>query len=210
MLRTILIKKLLLATLFLVGILNASAQFRSGLILGGGIGSISNVDLSHNDIMGEIIQANGTGSVDYKFNAAVGYKFRFEPQAKPFFYDVDMYVGMKKYTYEYFAKSMPDDPIPYFYGNSGDINLLYTSLHLSWNYKINKGLYAGAGIAPLFYFNKETAKKFDASLLTKIGYDFKFIEIAAGYNVGLFNTLKPEYFASGRLNDWQIQLFIPF
>lgn len=185
------------------------AQFKSGLIISGGKGNLSNVQPGSNDIMKEIFQNNGTGTTNYKFNIAVGYKFRIEPQSKPFFYDLDIYIGMKSYTYEYTAEKMQDSTL-YFYGNSGNINLYYTSLKMSWNYKIIKGLYAGAGIEPTIYLNNDSSRKFDIPLSTQIGYNFKYVEVIAGYKLGLFNTLPSGHFESGRFNDWQIQVFIPF
>lgn len=203
MLRTILIKKLLLATLFLVGILNASAQFRSGLIANGGKGSLHGVKY-----LSSYTDTEFSRVLDYKFDLAVGYKFRISPQSKPHFYDIDFSVGVKQIQYIEYPNGDYIPP-PVLSINNTYINF---SLAPSWNYNIFKRLYVGGGIEPSLYYisGDDSGYKFDLPIAARTGYSLGFADIAFSYKLGLLNTMDSNYFSSGRFNNWQIQLFIPF
>jgi hypothetical protein len=189
-------------------------QFKHGLILGGGGGNLNGVVFSFEKYPEYINEKSGTDIEysDYKFNASFGYKFRIDNDKRPFFVDMDLNVGMKKYKYAY-QHLMKDEESGYsmYSGFSGNINVLFTSLNVVFNYKIYKGLYAGAGVAPSLYFDSNNSVKYapDLSLTAKAGYDLKFMGISFDYRYGLLNTLN-DFFRKGRMNDWQVQLFIPF
>ena len=209
-------KKTFLVFIFLVCVYGASAQFKSGMIISGGKGSLSNMKLSD-----EIINKSEVPfwlSRDYKFNAALGYKFRFQPKTMRFFYDIDLHLGVRQIKFEYSNfhyqynedGSLNWDSDTETYGASVSESCYYFSINPSWNYRIIKGLHAGVGIEPTFYSIDFDKFKFDTPLTARIGYDFRFIDVAFIYKVGLFNTMDPDYLSSGRFDDWQIQVFIPF
>ncbi|MDR1762579.1 MAG: hypothetical protein LBR64_01300 [Dysgonamonadaceae bacterium] len=207
--------KICFLLLLFFGSFPLSAQSKNGLILGGGTGNISNV--SETGKLKEILDLGGTKTFDYKFNFAIGYKFRIQPEKKSFFYDLDLYAGMKRINWDYkvldnyfeYGKDNPyGDDVKTLGSRSDDFNY-YFSLNASYNYNIYKNLHIGAGLEPTMYF--ESGWKFDSSLTFRVGYDFKYVDIAIGYKVGLLNPLKQkDAFLSGNLNDLQIQLFIPF
>jgi hypothetical protein len=183
---------------------SASAQkFEHGLILGGGGGSLSNVKFA-----GDVTSVPVS---EYKFNIALGYKFRLNCKTKPFFYDFDLSVGMKKHNYSIWKNAGNPGDI-FIVGKSSKSPFLYTSLNTTFNYKIYKGLYAGAGVEPAIYTHDDPKEfLFDIPLTAKIGYDLKFAGLSFGYKCGLLNPLKADHnITKGRMNDWQFQLFIPF
>jgi hypothetical protein len=62
-----------------------------------------------------------------------------------------------------------------------------------------------------FYDLGETAEnRFDVPVAGKIGYNMKHVELALVYKKGTMNSLKTYHFERGKLNDWQLQLFILF
>ncbi|MDR1406483.1 MAG: hypothetical protein LBJ23_00370 [Tannerella sp.] len=84
----------------------------------------------------------------------------------------------------------------------------------TFNYKVYDGWYAGIGIEPTYYMvlqSGETAfSKFDIPLTARVGYDFKYMDVSFNYTHGLCDIMNPDYYSSGKIRRWQIQLFIPF
>ncbi|GHV21911.1 hypothetical protein FACS189428_3100 [Clostridia bacterium] len=191
------------------------SQFRSGLILGGGINHPWNGKLNTNlPMVQELLEWNTNCEFfTYSgYNASLGYKFRLEPKPNSFFYDIDLFLGFKSYGDAYYYD---------YYDSSGSYRMrshderksdFYTSLNLSANYRINKRFYAGAGLEPTVYnMNHEGFKRsFDMPVTSKIGVDLKYVELALSYKIGFLNTLDSRYHKSLNLNDLQLQLFIPF
>lgn len=200
---------LLIAFIFCI---SSSFSQKHGLIVGGGIGNVT-YQLQPSSKAQELLNMGGTGSTDYQFNGFLGYRYRVEPDRKPFFYDLDVYVGLKRFDYDYWYESYNNETNTGVYsGTNGEETYYYLALSPSFNYHIISGLNAGIGVEPTFYYRDENDPnfKFDIPLTAKIGYDFGLLEIAIAYKLGLCNTLKSDVFESGRLYDWQASVFIPF
>jgi len=219
-------KKKLFVLLFLFSALYGYSQIKSGIVIGGGMGSISNVAFPDGPYIGldGIAVANMQWSYKYKFDVSIGYRFRVEPQNKPFFYDIDVNVGLKRlntaYTGGFFELPKPEDAsneVEKEYGYSdGNFQHIYYSFSVNptWNYRIIRGLYAGAGIEPTLYAKEDTQSdekwKFDLPLTAKIGYDLKFIDLSISYKHGLFDTMEHRYLNPAKFRNWQLSVFIPF
>ena len=213
--------------IFLLFALHGYSQIKSGIIIGGGKGSISNVVFpdEYTTIDGTPIE-NLQWSYQYNFDIALGYKFRYETQNKPFFYDLDIYLGLKRFTTDFtgtFDANLPeiesndDDEIIYYQGEaSGHFQHIYYSFSVnpSLNYRLIKGLYAGVGIEPTLYNKDDASKgekwKFDLPLTAKIGYDLKFIDFSVNYKHGIFDTMESKYLNPAKFRNWQLSVFIPF
>jgi hypothetical protein len=195
---------------------NAQIELRHGLILGGGKGSLCDVNYIQKGFGFE--KATDvkitSASSSYKYNASAGYRFRMENRNKnKLFYDLDLSFAIKGGNYNMEGTFVDENgDIWTFQDMPSSFSFIGFSIGFSAGYKIYKGLYAGAGIEPTCYFHtfQRFIKIFDAPPVGKLGYDFKYFDIAAVYRNGLFNALKSDHFSKGRINDWQIQLFIPF
>jgi hypothetical protein len=199
---------------------NASAQevdVKSGLLIGAGAGNVFNM---------EHAKAWTWRPNELKYNnpdVNLGYRFRLQPVQKPFFYDLDLVLGLKRYTYWEYAK--PEESTPHFERNYYNAQLAF---NLSMNYRFYDKWYAGVGIAPTlnrvsaagstsgYGINTAAALpsaaiKFDMPITAKVGYSFKHFDVAFQYNYGLFNVANdPLYLSKAKTRNWQIQLFIPF
>ena len=220
-------KKLFAVAVLLLSALYGYGQIKSGIIVGGGKGSLSNVVFpdEYTTLSGIYIE-DLQWSYKYLFDAAIGYKFRLEPQNKPFFYDLDLNIGLKRFNTGLigtFETEIPmedsnEEEIEYYRGNSyGHFQQIYYSFSVNptWNYRLLKGLYAGVGIEPTLYFIDSADLsgeewKFDLPLTAKIGYDLKFIDFSIHYKHGLFDTMDPMYLGPAKFRNWQLSVFIPF
>jgi hypothetical protein len=189
----------------------AQIKVKSGLLLGGGKGSLCDVNMKGRAT--DFVEITSTNS-SYKYNAMIDYKLRMEnTNENKWFYDMDLGFALKGINFEEKGTYVDEDgntfPVAV---RSGSYSLASFSIGLSANYKIVKGLYAGIGIEPTCYFHDLTQyiKIFDAPLIGKLGYDFKYFDIAVVYKKGLLNALQSDNFSKGRINDLQLQLFIPF
>jgi hypothetical protein len=135
----------------------------------------------------------------------LGYKLRIKPQHQKSFFDVDLNLGVKNVKYR--ATWLTDELNK---GHSSNISYNHISLSLSYNYKIYKGLYVGAGVEPSLYFFYPDKRDFDVPVFVKIGYEFKKVDISVAYKKGLTEMLKDENVKGGKLNDLQTQMFISF
>ena len=191
----------------------AQVEFRSGLILSGGVSHIWNKKLDADSELINAIFEIYEGDVKFTSysgrNAALGYKFRLEPKSNRFFYDIDYFLGFKKYDDGYLYKLseyMPDVWAPYKQKHFS----FYTSLNPSANYRINNYFYAGVGLEPTIYSGSFAKNGFDMPFTTKMGVNLKYVELAISYKIGFLSGMKSEYFKSLNLNDLQLQLYIPF
>jgi hypothetical protein len=189
----------------------AQSQIISGLMIGGGKGTISDIKIKN--------PADMAGLGEKKWDMAVGYKFRLPPSQKRYFYDMDITLGFKRVQYDCYKDYWPNfsfesRPLP-----SAKVknNYFQISVNPTWNYTLFQGWYAGAGIEPTFYlvsnpnkYQQKDSYSYDMPLTAKFGYDFKYVDIAVGYKYGLCNTLNTNDFSSGKFRNWQIQVFIPF
>jgi hypothetical protein len=199
------------------------------MIFAGGSGYLSNPEESDyvqgimtNPKEGDYVQEIMTKSSKYKFNIAIGYKFRIQPQNKSYFLDMDLYAGLKRFEYgfSHYGEEIREDGFIIFHneGSHTSGTYYYFAINPTYNYKVYKNLYFGAGIEPTLYFTGIDKDKwrFDIPPTLQIGYDFKYLGIAVGYKVGILDIIKSKnkdsrsYLKAGDLNDLQIQLFIPF
>jgi hypothetical protein len=205
--------------LFLFSTLYSYSQFKSGFIIGGGKGSISDVVLKDEDLSW-LSNANMQQNYKYKFDVTIGYKFRIAPQNRPFFYDLDLYFGLRRFNTGYIITGE-------FINDFNEliiVNQTYHKQHIyhsfslnpSWNYRLVKGLYAGAGIEPTVYCiwgNNSVyffRLKFDLPLTAKVGYDLKFIDFSISYKHGFFDTMDYSYLKPAKFRNLQLSIFIPF
>jgi len=209
--------------LFLLSAFYGYSQVKSGIIFSGGKGSLSNVVFPDRYVINDdILCENMQWNYEYKFDVRIGYKIRLEPQSKPFFYDIDLNVGLKRFntnftgTYNvYIPKDNSNEEENVVGFSSGNFGHTYYSLSVnpSWNYRLIRGLYAGAGIEPTWYKGDIPGSKkwkFDLPLTAKVGYDLKFIDFSISYKYGLFDAIQSEYLKSAKSRNWQISVFIPF
>jgi hypothetical protein len=189
----------------------AQIELRHGLLTGGGKGTFTGAEYRVDDWEGitKIVSAESR----YKYSALLGYKFRISPVNGKSFFDADLTFGEKKIRY----LIMPD----WESWESGDFsvygeNRSYSiSLALSYGYRLHKGLYIGAGVEPAYRYRTEGTyplykNRFDAPLFAKLGYDFGFIDLSFSYKMGMTKMHENDYMKGGKINDWQLQLFIPF
>ena len=214
-------KKIILLFFILISTDSTFAKLKSGLLISGGtFGSISNVASGDDLFVNEILSLGGGFSSKYHFNAALGYKFKLE-SAQAHFYDIDWFIGMKKFSCDFtYYEMTPNDPInPYIFKGKSIENFYYfTSIAFSYNYKFTDKIYLGIGIEPTIYFFENEYEepgriyswKFDVPLSMRIGYNWSFIGVALNYKIGLANPLASMDFRSGNINEFQLQLFIPF
>jgi len=206
--------------LFLFSSLYGYGQFKSGFILSGGKGSISNVVF-----IDPYADLEKTVNIEqqyckYKFDATLGYKFRIAPQNKPVFYDIDLYVGLRRFNTGFTANGeiFPSNGDSYELVNEEwhkQHDYLSFSLNPSWNYRLVKGLYAGVGIEPTMYRYRSSMYmykrwKFDLPLTAKIGYYLKFIDFSVSYKHGFFDTMNHNVLEPAKFRNWQLSVFIPF
>jgi hypothetical protein len=203
--------------------LYAQTNIKSGLLLGGGRISSTYDDRAKITFKDKV-------EVNPKFDVGIGYRFRLQPENKKFFVDLDLLAGLRKIESSFYRNyyGEAEDVVAGIRGDiSSQINHSYIqfSFNPTFNYNFFDGWYAGLGIEPMFYTaspRKITNKQddgfdyhkkfsgFDVPLTAKLGYDFKFMDVAIGYKYGLLDVLTPVYFNSGKVRAWQLQVFIPF
>lgn len=205
-------KLLFVSVIFIMATaLEAQEKTKSGLLIGGGKGFLSN-RLTSNI---EYFESN------YKYNISIGYRFRVYPTTKPsLFLDLDANLGAKSwYTYaKEYNKYNPDELTnPYSYSPilaSMKSIYFFSSVASTINYTLYKRLSLGIGLEPTYFFFTSDEKKirnFDLPAVAKIGYNFRFLEIGLTYKHGLMKVLQDkQYLLSGQFRDWQISIWIPF
>ncbi|MDR0430753.1 MAG: hypothetical protein LBH58_09790 [Tannerellaceae bacterium] len=196
------IKFLVLLAVFCMAPALSQAQTESGIVVGGGIGSL------RADINPSFVGTGIVNKIDYKAAFSAGYRFRLHPlAASPLFLDLDAALGLKLWHSDYGQSSLEPSQYEvssqyYFVAASGMVG-----------YPLYKGLRVAAGIEPTYYFrqNGEDSKNsFDIPLAGKIAYNFKIVEIGVSYKHGLMNVVKTGHIDSGKFRDWQLSVWIPF
>lgn len=196
----------------------AQMELIHGPLAGVGKGSISGAKYAVSDNVWQGITKIGLAESRYKYNALLGYKFRIKPLNGKSFFDMDLTFGEKKTGYliqpdltELWESLQPGTKVSFIYGENRSYGI---SLALGYSYRLYRGLYVGAGIAPGYRYRTEGTRplfknKFDAPLFVKAGYDFGFMDISFSYWMGMTNMLENDYIKGGKVNDWQMQLFVP-
>lgn len=189
---------LVVSGMFLAGAANAQTELKHGLLVGVGHGNVHNLKFQY-DVGDKYL-----GTRQYNVNASLGYRLRFMPQ-KPFFYDLDLNLGMRSARNDY-----PTDASGTSYISDDDARFLL-SLNASFNYKIVNGLSLGVGVEPTYYLHTLGDRKFDVPLTGKVSYDFRRFGLSFVYKHGMTDVMRrANCFKSGKMSDWQVQLFVPF
>lgn len=177
----------------------AQRQTKSGIVISMGSGSLkTNVNSSF----------QGNSEADYKSNFSIGYRFRIQPLTiYPLFLDLDANLGMKSWHSSYGISLI--EPPKY----EASSQYYFVSASGTLNYPVYKGLSIGAGFEPTYYFRQSgenSSVNFGIPVVGKIAYNFKFLELGLSYKYGLINTIKTDYMDSGKFQDWQLSVWIPF
>jgi hypothetical protein len=191
----------------------AQVKLKHGLLLGGGAGTVNYLKYTAGDDLWNGERTFDGFFTDYKYSGMLGYKFRIKPLNRKTFFDIDLIASTKRIDYSVSSKPVGEQPRDNFYIVDEDYTYNSASLALGYNYQTYKGLYVGAGIEPLYCYQRMgtmTFNKFDMPVFVKIGYELKFIDISVSCKKGITDMLKDEYVKNGRINDLQIQMFIPF
>lgn len=210
-------KKLLISFIAIVCVtLSVSAQLRTGLVLGGG--AWGNINAKAN---ASTLENMDIIDVNFKSSFMLGYRFRLHHNSMPGFLDLDANVGLKNWNSTYGSSdgygknAMEGDedynqPAPF---SGAKSNYLYTSISATTNYYVVKKLSLGVGVEPTVWISKsgeENSKTFDMPLVAKIGYDFNFLEVGLTYKHSFVNSVKSNHLDSGKFNDLQFSIWIPF
>ena len=189
-----------------------SQEINHGLVLGGGLGFINGLKYDVNGRIDNIIKEGGDGGFSRKGGIFIGYKLRMSHPQNAFFYDLDLLVGGRLMKYSYYLGKSPSPSANQFLP-SEQVALYSLSINPSINYRLWRGLYAGAGISPTLYYRraKDDRWVFDTSITPRLGYTFGKIDVALSYRWGLLNKLLDvDDFSGGRLSSLDAQLFISF
>ena len=191
----------------------ASAQTKSGILLGGGPWGGVNTNFS-TEMQAELSRYD----ITYKSNMMLGYRFRIPLYDIPAFMDIDAMIGLNNWNSAYKEKSSTPEPgdgpqydLPYNY--SAQNNYFYGAVGVTANYTLFNNFSAGLGVAPTYWFStsgEESSGKFDIPLVAKIGYNLKYFELGLSYKHGLMNSIKTDYIQSGNFRDVQLSIWIPF
>ncbi|MDR2148220.1 MAG: hypothetical protein LBE91_17380 [Tannerella sp.] len=184
---------------------------RHGLLLGGGKGYLSREIYTANKFNTNFEFVSGIGK--YKLNAMIGYKIRHTLSIDGLFFDTDFHVSVRSANIKIQYNSPQNGPS--ISGGIHDNDFIFCNavLGLTANYKIINNLYTGIGLEPTYCFyelGERSDELLDMPIVVKLGYDFKIFDVAFVYKKGLFNVMKSTFVDSGKMNDIQLQLFIPF
>ncbi|MDR2140010.1 MAG: hypothetical protein LBP50_10755 [Tannerella sp.] len=202
--------------------LYAQINVKSGLLVsGGGVSSTYDAAVK--------FSGNDRAELNPLLDAGIGYRFRLQPERQKFFVDLDLQAGLRRiqttYYQNWFNPETPETRGSW----SSQITHSYIRFSISptFNYRFYDGWYAGLGVEPEFYTASGSPIKgghtpeegidryrkfsgFDVPLTARLGYDFKYMDVAFGYKYGLLDVLTPVYFYGGKVRAWQVQVFIPF
>lgn len=201
------VKILLFSVLLcIVSSIQLSAQVSSGIIAGGGIG---NMDTKYQ----KFIPANKTGAKyegDYNYDLYLGYRFRIQQAATPFFYDLDARFGTMSITdvsYMGVSKTSIQEK------DMGNNQKYYFAIGTMANVKVFKGLSAGIGLEPTYYFAQQHRNKysprFDIPVVARIGYDFGNFEVSLSAKYGLIRNSLKGVLDSNRREALMLSVYIP-
>lgn len=192
----------------------SAQQLRKGILFGGG--SWGNIDAKANPVaIGKYKNIDNS----FKSSFMLGYRFRLQHFDMPAFLDLDAVVGLKNWESSYrngdqgyIPDNKPGDESQM--GSYGaKSNYVYTGISATANYYVYKKLSLGVGVEPNVWISKmgeDNSKTFDMPLVTKIGYDFKFIEVGLTYKHSFINSVKSSYLDSAKFNDLQVSIWVPF
>lgn len=195
-------KKLFLL-LFVILSANCMAQIRTGLLVGGGSGSIYNRSVDPNVDVNTAYPLSRF-STQYQFNTSIGYRFRLEPVQSRFFYDFDVLAGLKMIKF----KQLGDGGA--LISTEGSDIFPSVALAAFANYRIIQGAFVGIGVAPTCIIGPDKSM-FDIPVSAKVGYNFNNkIEFSFNYQYSMLNAFKTKEYTGGRFSEWSVSVFVPF
>lgn len=157
--------------------------------------------------------ANVTLPPKIKYSIALGYKLRFNKQNAKLFLDLDANTTLRKIQTSSVWYGTTEDNTLTGYAYSSNIYSLNLSLNPTVNYKFYEEWYIGAGLAPTLYYHTDghLSLDLDAPITAKIGFDFEYLDISFNYQYGINGKLQQQgYGQQGRINNWYVQVFLPF
>jgi len=195
-------KKVVFAFLFCInlcsGVFAQKAEIRSGVV--GGV--------SMNWLHSDYYPTTRVFLIpDKSVSFQVGYQFQFDFQ-KPWGIDAALLYGQRrcKVNEGYGAASNNQDKLP---GN-------YLALNGVFNYRVIPNLKLGVGVEPTIYFkNHDVAEfpvksAFDAPLVVKAAYSFKYFDVVLSYKHGFCNVMKDiPSINKSVTRDVQLSIFVP-
>lgn len=196
---------LMVFVLIFIGHSKMFAQNTSGILIGGGAGSMDthfekNIPLSQN---GNLF--DGT----YNYDLHVGYRYSLK-QSRLFFWNFDALFGLKRIDKSSF-RGYTDNGSFLNYADAGKNLNYYIAFSPSANVNVWKGLYLGVGVAPTCYFYQSRDKNwdFDLPVVAKVGYDFGIMSLEASFGYGLLKDSQVPMLKNNRKKEFQLSLYVP-
>jgi hypothetical protein len=190
---------------------SAQVYVRHGITAGAGAGWFRGIE-------SDLPAGSFVGVPECDYNLTLGYKVRLQSERKRYFFDFDASLGASRIIAWIGAYDQEDAEAPsLFYSSDGGYTNLQASLSATFNYTVFDGWYLGAGVTPALYYIKnpntfiKDVFKFDIMPTFRGGYDFGYMDVSFNYRHGINKDVVNDYdYTAGRLNSWQVQVFIPF
>lgn len=181
-----------------------SKQISSGLLIGGGAGTLDNDFVKHLSVNQIGKQFDDT----YNYDLHLGYRFRIQ-QKHWLFWDLDALAGIKSIQKGTLLKF--SDIYTQYETEKRHLNY-YIALSPSANVRIYKELYAGLGVEPTCYFyqSKDKNMGFDLPATVKIGYNFRKFSLEGSAKFGLIRHSMENLLEKNRKKEFQLSIYIPF
>lgn len=194
--------------LALCGMVTGNSQVFSGILVGGGAGTLNTK--FENNISPEKVGTIFDG--EYNYDLHLGYRFRIR-QTERFFWDLDALAGMKCMK-KSILTSVQDYSVHPGYLSYGDLYRdynYYLAALPTFNVKIYKGLNAGVGIQPTFVFHRSKSDNCDFALpaVVKAGYDFGPLSLEASVKFGVLREGVKDVISRNRANEFQLSVYVP-
>lgn len=192
----------------LCGMLTGYSQVTSGILIGGGAGTL-NTKFENN------IPSTRIGTIfdgTYNYDLHLGYRFRIQ-QTERFFWDLDALVGMKCLKKSILTATQTNSVHPGYVAYNDlyrDYNY-YIGVLPTFNVKMYKGLHAGVGIQPTFVFYRSKSDNCDFALpaVVKLGYDFGPLSLEASGKFGLLRDGVKDVISRNRAKEFQLSIYVP-
>lgn len=202
-------KKVFYVFLFaLCGMLTGYSQVSSGILVGGGAGTL-------NTKFENTISPAKVGTIfdgTYNYDLHLGYRFRIQ-QTQRFFWDLDALVGMKCLKKSILTATQENSVHPGYlaYGDLYRDYNYYLGVLPTFNVNIYKGLNAGVGIQPtwVFYRSKSDNGDFALPAVVKAGYNFGPLSLEASVKFGLLRDGVNEVISRNRSTEFQLSVYVP-
>ena len=197
------VKKFICLLYALVLSVNLSAQTKSGLLAGVGMGFEK---LSMDEMNADYEKGVRFDDI-YNYNLHLGYRFRFEPSRKLFF-DIDPLMKLQALkSWDYYP---PIKTNPYASATVIARNVNFQlAVSSTFNLRLTEQFYIGVGVEPTLNIVTD-GKPFDIPVLGRVGFDLGKVDVAVTYRQGFMNVVHDQKYKIGRTSDVNVSLFIPF